>query len=200
MKLDRIALLPFFLFPACAVHVYVHEVSPDASRAESMGGSMPSSPDAISGVVRDAQGRPVRAHVVLVFQEDGGSYGTGTSEDGTFVFQEIPPVECVLVAGTEDGRVAIERRVLPAHGPFELRLQPGSTMTLAMDGRPSARCAVWHGDVRVEDFTIRAGEPNSVVVPSGGIRIQIYDGDETLAESTVDLAAGERNDLRFELD
>ena len=60
----------------------------------------------ISGVVVDAEGRPVRAHVALVFQEGGGSYGTSTDESGTFTFEGIPQRPCVLTADTEDALAA----------------------------------------------------------------------------------------------
>jgi len=153
-------------------------------------------PMRIRGVVVDADGAPTRARVAVVTAT--GSVSTSTGRDGRFEL-EAPGGVAVLHASTTDGRVAVAEDVA---GGDDRRLvvAAGAALDVTMTGRDRCRCAVFQGEVRVEDFTIRGAEESRVVVPAGATRVRLYAGDEVLAERTLELAVGDVSAVAVEVD
>jgi len=185
------------LFGSCTFHVHVHE----APRSHETHPARAVQEPVVRGVVVDEAGRPVRALVAAVGH--GGSVSNTTGEAGSFTLPLRGWPARVLHASTDDGRCAVEP--LRA-GNFDVRLtvRPGATVVIDMSGRPHARCAViagdlGSGDVLVEDFTVIAGDPAKVVVPPGGIRVRLYDGDVVHAERSLDLREGATQNVSFAL-
>lgn len=183
------------LLPACTFHIHVHEAprAPLAVEARSATGREGSVVNEVRGLVVDADGRPAHALVALV--GEGGSWSMGTNSDGRFAFEDVPQWPRIVHVTTEDGRVAIAPIARGAESRFVL--QPGAMLALELSGRANARCAVFSGELRIEDFTLREGKPASVVVPIGDTRVHVYDGLRVLSERAVHLAAGETSSVRF---
>lgn len=79
----------------------------------------------------------------------------------------------------------------------ELVLQPGGTLALELDGTGEARCAIFVGDARAQDFTLRSGATTTVLLPVGEVRVRLYDGDRTLAETRAHVVDGETRSVRL---
>lgn len=193
------------LVPSCVFHVHVHEAPREAQLAagapqagsHAEPGPSEQVPNTVSGVVLDADGKPAEARVALV--SSGGSFSTWTDPEGRFDLEAFAErSELAVHASTTDGRVAVQR--VPARGePLRLVLQPGATLTVDLAATEDARCAIFRGDVRLEDFTLRAGESSRVVVPPGPIRVRLYQGDRIRVERETVVAQGETPSMRFEL-
>lgn len=81
-------------------------------------------------------------------------------------------------------------------------LAPGANrppVTLRLQGLEKTRCAVFQDHLRIEDFTLRAGRPERLVVPAGEILFRLYDDDTVRAERTIRVEIGDRKDLGFDL-
>src|SRR5690349_4501368 len=186
------SLLLAQLAASCTLHVHIHEapapaVAQPASRWERT----------VRGVVRDSSGAGVRAYIAAVRAEGGGSNSTGTASDGRFALPEPGTPDFVLHASTEDGRVATARSQ-PNDGEFELVLAPGATFVIELEGREKARCAVFAGGLRIEDFTLKAGTPARVVVPEGEQRVRIYEDSTVLQERHFSVPAGHTEEIRMQ--
>jgi hypothetical protein len=199
-------LLASSLLSACTIHVHVHDDAERESAAarhaghlatQAQHGSQARATDdrTIGGVVHGADGAPVHARIAVVGK--GGSMSTWTDKQGRFSFSELHWPEFALHASTEDGRIA----VAPAHPGehVELVLAPGGTLEIDLDGMEKTRCAVFSGDLRVEDFTLKSYSTVRVVVPAGDVRVELYSGDTTYEERTVRVARGETAKARFEV-
>jgi hypothetical protein len=149
----------------------------------------------VRGTVRDSDGRPVRATVAAVAN---GSKSVTTDQDGGFALADVPFDEFVLHASTEDGRVAI-RTGIRCGMAVDLVVAPGASMTLRLAGRDTIRCALFQGEVRFEDFTLRSGHDARVVVPPGEIRLELYDHASTALERTVRMETGGHEEIAFSL-
>ena len=195
-------LLACSLLSACAIHVHVHEAPEpavvDASQTSGAGhGALPATHHAsavVSGVVRDTEGSGVQARIAAVGVE-GGSYSTSTGADGRFDLTQVPFADLVLHASTEGGQIAVARSHPGARG-VELVLRPGATLVVELAGPEKARLAVFAGDLRIEDFTLKPGEDSTVVVPAGDVRLRVYQGDRVLEEREVNASAGSRVKIR----
>jgi hypothetical protein len=172
--------LSFVGLGACAAHVCPQ--NPPHTYAQSA-----------SGVVRDADGRPVRARVAAV--GDSGSYSTGTSDDGAFALDGAHWPVFVLHASTDDDRVAILADVRAGSGGLELVVAPAGAIVVHADAPRDVRCALFRDGVRFEDFTLRSGNPARVVVPVGAVRVELYEPEGALAEREVEVALGEEQDV-----
>ncbi len=201
MKPTTLALaLAASLLASCVVHIHVHEAPrpADASFARTQDREAPARKQAASasGVVHDLDGRPVTAHVAAVCA--GGSNSLGTDATGRFELELPSSSSVVLHAQTQDGRVAVQ--AVPAGArEFTLVVRPGAVLVLDLSGREHARCAVFQGDLRLEDFTLRESKPARVTVPGGDVRVRLYEGERVFTESSLTLAAGETRPLAFAL-
>lgn len=124
---------------------------------------------------------------------------SGTDENGRFELRSDRFAVTTVHASTEDGDVAV-LAVTSTDGDLRLELRPGSRLSLDLAAPESVRCAILDGELRIEDFTLRPGETANVVVPPGVLRVRLYDGDRIHDERRVELSAGDRRALRFELD
>lgn len=178
MKLDFLASLAVLLpgLGACITH----ETPPNSGTA---------STDIASGTVRDSNGQPVQARVAVV--REGGSISVGTSENGEFRLRDGPWPNVVVYATTADDQCAIRSGVPQDVTNIELVVQPAAAIVLRSDQPRDVRCALFQGDVRFEDFTLRAGKPARVVVPEGAIRVQLYESGDTLAVRELRIVRGE---------
>jgi hypothetical protein len=177
---------------ACVVHLHIHE-APKPAEAPAASASQEG---LVSGVVLDAQHRPVGAHVSAV--DAGGSSSVATDQMGRFAIPTYASTSIVVHASTADGRVAVQSARTGARD-LELVLGPGTTLVIDLAGGEHARCAVFQGALRIEDFTLRAGKPASVVVPPGALRVQIYEGDQVLGEQSLSAAEGLTKAVSFKL-
>jgi hypothetical protein len=121
-----------------------------------------------------------------------------TAADGRFEFALPRDVDAVLhgsAAGSLVG-VLIE---LDGGAPLTLALTPGAALDITLLGRERCRCAVFQGDARIEDFTLRSDRTSSVTVPVGDVRLVVYDGGETLDESMYTLERGDSESLALEI-
>lgn len=176
------------LFAACSVHDRFRE-PPHAAKP-----AVATSSPRVAGVVRGDDGEPARAAVAAV--GPGGSASIGTDADGRFELHTLWWPEFVLHASTTDGRFATVHARDGARG-VELVLQRGGTLAIALDGTDRARCAIFAGDVLVQDFTLCAGKTMPVVLPAGDVRVRLYDGDRTLAEARARVVLGESHTVRL---
>jgi len=206
-------LMPLYLAPllgACTIHLHVHE-APDsgeeapaaweasAPAAVSVMRSTPEAPagddHSISGSVHDDEGNPVAAHVALV--RGSGSVSMGIGEHGRFRFDGVRGETVTVTASTKDGRIAIVPDV--DRGTRDLVLPPvesGAHVTVTMHGRETMRVALFDGDVRFSDNTVREGKPASFVVPARPVRVRIY-GDGFEEEVEAELSVGAKQELLF---
>ena len=191
-------LLLFVLVPlaSCTVDVYVHDlregapaVSPTANEAVASG--------VVRGVVRDMRGRPVRAQVAAV--GPSGSTSCSTNDEGRFELSGIEWLEFTVHVSTNDAQLAVLPSVRCGTSGLDLVVQPAATLNIRIDGAASSRCAILHDGIRVQDFTVRAEKPASVVVPPGAVLIRLYDGDTIHAERTVQVKAGESLPCEFSI-
>lgn len=197
-------LLASSFLSACAIHVHVHEtpqpVATAASQPSGAGhGALPAGHPAtgvVSGIVRDAEGSGVKARIAAVGIQ-GGSYATSTSGDGRFDLDGVPFADLVLHASTEEGQIAVARSHSGAQG-VELVLRAGATLVVELGGPEKARLAVFADDLRIEDFTLKPGEPSTVVVPAGEVRLRVYQGDQVLEEREVSASAGSTVKIRMQ--
>jgi hypothetical protein len=192
--LSALVLVPL---ASCAIDVYVHDERQPATSSPSA--AHPAAvPTTVSGVVHDASGRPVRAHVAAVGAS--GSISCGTDESGRFELANIAWREFGLSASTSDGQFgAVAGVPRDVHG-IELTVRPGATLSIRVDGLASTRCALFQNGTRFEDFTARSGQPASVVVPPGEILVRLYDADTVHAERTTRLEVGDSRSLEFRID
>lgn len=190
-------LLAAALLPACVIHVHVHEDAAKAEPVASADSTHAKTDDRITGVVRDTDGSPVAAHVALVGAAGGGSMTMGTLADGRFALPEINGSGLTLHASTADGRAAVSPVQSGARG-VELVVRPGATFVVELAGREKARLAVFVEGLRVEDFTLKAGEPAKIVVPPGELRLRIYDGQTVFQERHFTARAGASESVRMQ--
>lgn len=154
-------------------------------------------PGTIAGVVVDAKGRPARAKVAVV--RVSGSHSMPTNDDGCFEFADLRDGTYLVTATTTEGQVAVLADVPTGSRATALpALSPGATLWVELCGRPSARLAVFLGDLRVHDFTLRENKPVPVVVPPGEISVLLYDGDLE-NERLIALGAGDSQELALAL-
>jgi hypothetical protein len=191
-----LSALVFVPLASCAVDVYVHDArEPAPATAPAVHEATVTR--ALSGVVRDASGKPVRAHVAAVGVS--GSISQGTDETGRFELANIGWTDFALTASTKDGQFAVLVGVgCDAHG-IELTVRPAATLSLRVEGVGSTRCAVFQGGIRFEDFTVHAGEPVQLVVPAGELVVRLYDADTIHAERTTQVAVGDSRSLEFSI-
>ena len=154
-------------------------------------------PRRLRGVVVDVNGDPVRARVAAI-GDSGSKSMSNDPSDGRFEIH-LDGDDSVLLASTEDGRVAVE--TIPEPGEdARLVVEPGARLKIDMIGRDeNCRCAVFQGELRIEDFTLRPGKTSSLVVPGGSVRVLLYARGEDLAEHSVELAVGESHAHTFDL-
>ena len=189
MRTALLCLAP--LLGACTIHLHVHE-SPEPQPEHA-----PSRADnhTISGTVRDLNGNPVAAHVALVMR--GGSYSMGIGKDGRFRFDDVRHATVTVSATTKDDRIAIQPNV--ERGTEDLHLpavEPGARVTVTMTGHETMRLALFDGDARFRDNTVRDGKPASFVVPARPIRVRLY-GNGFEQELETELSAGAEEKLIF---
>ncbi len=196
MKTLALALL-LCLLPACVVHLHFHE-APKTAEVQSPHSRSESRATTISGVVLDAQGRPVRAHVAAVGPARGGSNTVGTDDTGLFELPWYSGSDFVLHASTSEGQVAVQPGRSSARD-LELVLRPGMTLAIDLAGHEHARCAVFQGELRIEDFTLHAGKPANVVVAPGEVRVRLYEGDQIFEEQSLNAAEGLTKALSFKI-
>jgi len=180
MKLAHASLLPLpLLLAACAGQPRMRS----------------SPPGTIAGVVVDAEGRPTRAKVAVV--RGSGSHSMGTKDDGRFEFADLQSGTYVVTATTAEAQVAVLGDVSAGSSSVPLpALSPGATLQVELRGRPSARLAVFLGELRVHDFTLRENKPVPVVVPPGELSVLLYDKDLE-DERRVALGRGDTEALTF---
>ncbi len=189
---------------SCVVHVHVHESPHEtAISAVTAPTARQGSPHAsesftstVSGVVVDATGKPVKARVAIVNAH--GSVSSTTDDAGRFSLESHADSGLVAHASTEDNRVAFQS-VHAGANDVRLVLAPGALVTIDFTGPSAIRCAVFQGDTRMEDFTVRPNQPARVVVPSGPVLVRLY-GDRTVhVEQSFTVAAGDRQHAGFAL-
>ena len=78
-------------------------------------------------------------------------------------------------------------------------LSPGARLHVTMTGHPRLRLAIFQGDVRVHDFTVRDGKREGVVVPAGEVSVLLYDAQAFERRRELTLTAGQAHELTFEL-
>ncbi len=200
---------------SCVVHVHVHEAPRETviAAAEPVHESHTTthaaahesrrSSPVVRGTVVDTSGEPVRARVAIV--GPNGSMSMTSDDAGRFSIESPMSDDLVVHASTEDGRVAVQS----VHGAGDVRLvvMPGGTITIDFTGEQNMRCAVFQGDVRLEDFTLRAKlDRTQVIVPAGDIRLQVYGGGTSphggpgyTQDQHVTIAVGESKDVKFSI-
>lgn len=129
------------------------------------------------GVVLDGDARPVKARMHLVYERGSKSWMTG--DDGRFEIVDAPAPAYVIVAATEDDRLAYVPKDRRRGEPLCLVVRPATTLAVDSQGRTGARLAAFHRGSRVADFTLAPGV-NRCVVPAGKVELVTYDGDEVL--------------------
>lgn len=188
---------------SCVFHVHVHEdgPSPASSTSAHVARHATAHDDApaghVRGVVVDERGAPVAARVALV-GADGGSMSTGTDDDGAFDIAPFRSGPLVVHASTEDGRVAVQSA---RDGASDLRLvlRRGGVVRIDLASDDDVRCAVFHGHLRIEDFTLRGHESATVVVPAGEVRLRLYDGDEIHVERRLEVEPGNATEIELSI-
>jgi len=199
---------------SCVFHVHVHEAPrekaidttqarmADTQPAESAERTVSASVHRVHGSVVDADGKPVAARIALIGAA-GGSYSMTLSEPRDFDL-ESPFGAAVVIASTLDGRVAVQR--LRGGGQdVRLVLALGGSITIDFTSESDMRCAVFHGDLRIEDFTLRAkSDRTQVIVPVGDIRVQVYGGGTSPSggpgvtyDERVTITQGETSHVKF---
>lgn len=166
-------------------------VSCDCPRQPAMTNTALSS--GVRGIVRTADGRPVRARVAVV--TSSGSVSTGTLEDGSFELTDGVERECVVYATTDEQFCAMVGGVQPGASGLELIVGQGGAIIVHSNQSKDVRCALFQGSTRFEDFTLRTGKPARVVVPCGTIRVQLYTPTDTVAEREVQIESGPAHDI-----
>ena len=191
--LSALVLVPL---ASCALDVYVHDAREPAP-ATAPATHERTATGTLSGVVRNASGKPVRAHVAAVGVS--GSISCGTDDTGLFELTNIVWPEFALTASTNDGQFAVLEGVgRDAHG-IELVVRPAATLSIRVEGAASTRCAVFQNGLRFEDFTAHPGELAHVVVPAGELVVRLYNGDTIHAERTTRVEVGDSRSLEFSL-
>jgi len=158
---------------------------------------------AIAGRVVDEQGHAVDASVHLLRARQG-SLGQSTSsvDQGAFLFHSLDAGECFVQAGMPDGRVAVERVELAEDGRVSdlvLTVRAGARIGVRHDLERGVRCAIWCDGRLAADSTISPGEENFETVPSGPIRVELYEGGATLAVRDLTARADRVESLEFDL-
>ncbi len=153
--------------------------------------------DRIQGVLVDERGAPIQGRVALVSAQR--SYSSMTGSDGRFEFA-VPRDVDVALHGSAAGSLVGVLTEFDGGAPLTLTLRPGAMLEITLLGGKRHRCAIFYRDVRIEDFTLRPNEASSVAVPAGEIRVLVYDGEETLGESTTRIERGASESLVFELE
>ena len=122
-----------------------------------------------------------------------------TGADGQFRFADVWQPTVAVTATTKDGRIAILPAVVRGTEDLTLpALEAGAILSLEMVGRPSARVALFDGDVRFEDFTLRDGKPQEIVLPARPVRVKLYGQDlEDVREISIE--PGGSTEMRFEV-
>lgn len=201
-----------FLASSCVVHVHVHEaqrapdVAPPVPHEIARDSAKPNDTfrSSVRGLVVDAEGRPVRARVALV-APNGGSTASTTDDGGRFaMLTPRPGTSFVAHASTDDGLVAV-RSIDAGEDDVRLVLAPGGAITVEYTGEEHMRCAVFQGDLRIEDFTVRPPTHRSrVAVPTGEVRVRVYGGGTSPSggpavtyDDRVTIAPGETKPLNF---
>lgn len=208
----RLALLLLCgLLPGCVFAIEVDDDEWDGDhsqvrfahwRSHSHGGGAQEA-GVVSGRVLDQSRTPVAARVAAVYAS--GSHAQVCESDGTFSLGPLPEGTFSLRAATGDGQVAVLSGLALSKGQgianLEVLLEPGATLLLSYEGSAeSYRCALFHDGERVDDFTLRKGVQESVVVPAGRIPMQLYQGERVFAASEADLAAGSITPIVFRVD
>jgi integral membrane sensor domain MASE1 len=81
-----------------------------------------------------------------------------------------------------------------------LVLQPGAKLKVDYAGAGNVRCALFQGQDRFEDFTLRGDRDwSQVVVPEGEVRVRIYTGDNVHGEREISVARGSEQTVEFKL-
>lgn len=199
MNYGRAACILSLLFASCTVHLHIHEAPSPVSAAQALPASSETNAFAmrsVRGVVRDGKGVAVVARVALVGALGGGSRTTTSGSDGQFAMSHGFSSKFALTASTEDGGVAVSDSPTE-NREVELVLKPGATIMIQLEGLEKARCAVFAGGLRIEDFTLRAGPPARVVVPGGEIRVRIYEGDHVFEDRQFAAQVGRTEEIRM---
>jgi hypothetical protein len=188
------------LLSSCVIHVHVHEdagtpvVAVESAAPKSVGNTASSS---IRGQIVDANGNPVHARVAIVQQY--GSVSSWSDEQGQFSLQSDWSDHYVVHASTPEGLVAIQPVDAGSSG-LRLVLQAGAKLKVDYAGAENVRCALFQGDDRFEDFTLRGPQDwQQVVVPVGEVRVRIYTGDTVHAERAISAARGADQTVEFKL-
>lgn len=191
---------------SCVFHVHVHEAPRETALAAAEPVRARANTNAtISGTVVDAAGNPVRARVAIVWSS--GSVSSSSQDSGRFSFEAPTSDPMVLHASTEDGQVAV-LPARPGDESLKLVLVPGATISIDFTSDQNMRCAVFHRDLRIEDFTLRAkSDRTSVVVPTGDIHVRVYGGGKSPSggpaytnDQRVTIAQGETKKLDFSVE
>jgi hypothetical protein len=185
------------LLSSCTIHVHVHEDAPDGPSVAVQPAAATIASTSISGRVVDANGEPVYARVAIVRQS--GSVSSWSGQDGQFDLQSFGGEQYVVHASTPEGLVAI-RAVQAGSSDVRLVLQPGAKVKVDYVGAENVRCALFQGEDRFEDFTLRGDRDwSQVVVPAGDVRVRIYTGDTVHAEREISVALGAEQTVEFDL-
>lgn len=193
------ALLLLGLLPGCILAIGVDGDHDDESGwhvASFRRDGRSSSARVVSGHVRDAGGKPCGAvRVVAVYPSS--SYSQTSDADGRFALGPLPEGAFTLKASSLDGGVAVLSELSLAGGQapkdLELVLEPGATLVVSCEGLgtgETARCAIFHDGLRVEDFTLRKDGAERTVVPAGRLPLQLYRGERVFAACELDVAPG----------
>lgn len=190
---------------ACVFHVHVHEAPRETvvAAAEPVPAAARANTNTtIAGTVVDAAGNPVHARVALVWAS--GSISNTAQDSGRFSMEPPTSDPIVVHASTEDGRVAVAS-ARPGDDDLKLVLAPGGTITIDFTSEQNMRCAVFHRDLRIEDFTLRAkSDRTQVVVPAGDIHVRVYGGGKSPSggpgytnDQRITIAQGETKSMTF---
>jgi hypothetical protein len=185
------------LLSSCVIHVHVHEDASDAPPVAVQPAAATIASTSIRGRIVDANGEPVYARVAIVRQS--GSVSSWSGQDGQFDLQSFGGEQYVVHASTPEGLVAI-RPVQAGSSDVRLVLQPGAKVKVEYAGADNVRCALFQGEDRFEDFTLRGGQDwSQVVVPVGAIRVRIYSGDTVHVEREMTVTRDEERSVKFDL-
>lgn len=144
-------------------------------------------PPYVRGIVVDEDGSPVKARVAVV--RENGSNSTTTT--GNFALPAPKLGSATLTATTEDGQIAWKTITAGDEGPFALiAKQPGAFLELELRGGEDARVAVFQGDVRLHDLTLRPHKAQTLVVPVGRVEFGLTAPEPALLEAS--LTEGQR--------
>jgi hypothetical protein len=194
--MKRVLLFPVVAsLTSCVLHLHVHEAPKPGTPVASQAPEATVPNDSIAGVVLDEQGDPIRARVAAVFPS--GSLAVGTDDEGRFELSGLPSTDLVLHASTVDDRVSVRTQVTLGERGIELVVRPAAAVSIDLQEGEGIRCAIIRDGVRLEDFTLRPGKAQRVVVPPGEILIRIYEGDRVRSERTVRVDVGEHREVGF---